>query len=128
MAVRRGTIEGLFIIERPTFGDERGFFRESFRLNELEEAIGRPISLVQENHSRSRRGALRGLHAEDWEKLIYVPRGEVFTAIADVRPASPTFGQVETFVLGESNRLKLFLPPAVAHGFCVLSDVADYVY
>jgi len=128
MPVRPGAIEGLLIIERPTIEDERGFFRESFRLNELEEARGLPTLFVQENHSRSRAGALRGLHAENWEKLVYVPRGEVFTAIADIRLSSPTFGCVETFTLGESNRCKLFLPRAVAHGFCVLSDVADYVY
>ena len=128
MPVRRGLIEGLFIIERPTHGDERGFFRESFRLNELEEALGREVRLLQENHSRSRRGVLRGLHPENWEKLVYVPRGEVFVAIADVRPESPTFLQVETFTLGEQNRVKLFLPRSVAHGFCVLSEDADYVY
>ncbi|MBM2809277.1 MAG: dTDP-4-dehydrorhamnose 3,5-epimerase [Chloroflexi bacterium] len=128
MYVRPGKIEGLFIIERPTFGDDRGFFRESFRLNELEEARGAPATFVQENHSRSHRGALRGLHFENWEKLVYVPHGEVFTALADIRQGSPTLGCVETFVLGESNRLKLFLPAAIAHGFCVLSEDADYVY
>jgi dTDP-4-dehydrorhamnose 3,5-epimerase len=128
MPVRRGLIEGLFIIDRSTHGDERGFFRESFRLNELEEAVGREVRLVQENHSRSRRGVLRGLHPENWEKLVYVPRGEVFVAIADVRPESPTFLKVETFTIGEHNRVKLFLPRAVAHGFCVLSEDADYVY
>ena len=128
MPVRRGSIDGLLVIDRPTFDDPRGFFRESFRLNELVEALGKTPTFVQENHSRSYRGALRGLHAENWEKLIYVPRGEVFTAVADVRPDSPTFGAVDTFILGESNRLKLFLPRAVAHGFCVLSEEADYVY
>jgi dTDP-4-dehydrorhamnose 3,5-epimerase len=128
MAVRHGAIDGLLIIERPTHGDERGFFRESLRLDELEEALGRSVRFVQENHSRSRRGVLRGLHAENWEKLIYVPHGEVFTAVADIRPHSPTFGMVETFELGESNRVKLFVPPRLAHGFCVLSDEADYVY
>jgi dTDP-4-dehydrorhamnose 3,5-epimerase len=128
MPVRRGKLEGLLIIERPTYGDERGFFRESFRMNELDEARGEPTQFVQENHSRSRRGALRGLHAENWEKLVYVPRGEVFTALADIRPSSPTFGQIATFQLGESNRAKLFIPQGLAHGFCVLSDEADYVY
>lgn len=118
----------MLVIERPTDEDERGFFRETFRLNEVDEARGGPTVFVQENHSRSRRGALRGLHAENWEKLIYVPRGEVFTVVADIRPQSETFGQVETFHLGDSSRLKLFLPRAVAHGFCVLSDEADYVY
>jgi dTDP-4-dehydrorhamnose 3,5-epimerase len=128
MPVRRGRLEGLLVIERPTFGDDRGFFRESFRMNELDEARGEPTLFVQENHSRSLRGALRGLHAENWEKLVYVPHGEVFTALADIRPNSPTFGQVDTFQLGETNRWKLFIPRGLAHGFCVLSDEADYVY
>src|SRR5438034_2987183 len=75
MAVRPGTIDGLFIIERPTLGDERGFFRESFRLSDLTEALGQAPIFVQENHSRSRRGTLRGLHAENWEKLVYAPHG-----------------------------------------------------
>jgi dTDP-4-dehydrorhamnose 3,5-epimerase len=128
MTVTPGRIDGLFIIERPTFEDPRGFFRESFRLDELEDARGCEVRFVQENHSRSRRGALRGLHSEDWEKLVYVSRGEVFTAVADIRPQSPTFGVVETFFLGETSRLKLFLPRAVGHGFCVLSEEADYIY
>ena len=128
MTVRPGRIDGLFVIERPTFDDPRGFFRESFRLDELQAALGRDPGFVQENHSRSKRGALRGLHSENWEKLVYVPHGEVFTVVADVRAESPTFGEVETFHLGEGSRLKLFLPSAVAHGFCVLSDEADYLY
>src|SRR5262245_54686869 len=115
MAIRPGPIHGLFIIERPTFGDERGFFRESFRLNELVDALGTAPVFVQENHSRSRRGTLRGLHAENWEKLVYAPHGEVFTAIADVRPDSPTFCQVATFYLGAKSPLKLYLPRGVAH-------------
>ena len=128
MAIRPGPIDGLYIIERPTFGDDRGFFRESFRLNELEEVLGTAPVFVQENHSRSRRGTLRGLHAENWEKLVYAPHGEVFTAIADVRPSSPTFTKTATFFLGAENRLKLYLPRGVAHGFCVISDEADYLY
>jgi dTDP-4-dehydrorhamnose 3,5-epimerase len=68
------------------------------------------------------------MHAENWEKLVYVPHGEVFTAIADLRRGSATFGQVETFVLGESNRSKVYVPRGMAHGFCVLTDDADYVY
>jgi dTDP-4-dehydrorhamnose 3,5-epimerase len=128
MPVRRGKLEGLLVIERPTIGDERGFFRESFRMNELEEARGAPTVFVQENHSRSRRGVLRGLHAENWEKLVYVPRGVVFTAVADIRPDSPTFGQIETFEVGEVNRWKIFIPRGMAHGYCVLSDEADYMY
>ena len=128
MPVREGRLAGLLVIERPTHGDQRGFFRESFRMNELEEARGQPTQFVQENHSRSQRGVLRGLHPENWDKLVYVARGEVFTAVADVRPESPTFGQIETFELGETNRWKVFIPRGLAHGFCVLSDEADYIY
>jgi dTDP-4-dehydrorhamnose 3,5-epimerase len=128
VTVRRGAIEGLFVVERPTLGDERGFFRESFRLNELEEVLGQSVRFVQENHSRSRQNVLRGLHAENWEKLVYVPHGQVFTAVADIRPQSSTFGQVETFTLGEGHWLKIFLPRGLAHGYCVLSDEADYTY
>ena len=148
MAIRPGKIDGLFIIERDTFEDSRGFFRETFRMNELAEALGHTPVLVQENHSRSRKGVLRGLHAENWEKLIYVPYGRVFTAVADIRPDSPTFGVFETFDLGRSSPqleggaetgqstvhrqdaslVKVYLPRAVAHGFCVLSDEAEYVY
>jgi dTDP-4-dehydrorhamnose 3,5-epimerase len=127
VTVKHGLIDGLLIIERPTLGDQRGFFRESFRLDELEEARG-PIMFVQENHSRSGKGVLRGLHAENWEKLVYVPHGTVFTVVADIRPASSTFGRVETFLLGEDNWLKLFLPRGLAHGYCVVSDEADYMY
>ncbi len=85
-------------------------------------------AFVQENHSRSRHGVLRGLHAENWEKLVYVPRGDVFTVVADIRPDSPTFGQIDTFELGETNRWKIFIPRGLAHGYCVLSDEADYTY
>jgi dTDP-4-dehydrorhamnose 3,5-epimerase len=128
MPFRRGSVEGLWIFDRATHADERGFFHEAFRAAELEEALGEPRAFVQVNHSRSTRGVLRGLHAENWEKLVYVPHGDVFTAVADIRPHSPTFGRVETFRLGEENRLTLFLPAGVAHGYCVLSDSADYTY
>ncbi|HYW90790.1 MAG TPA: dTDP-4-dehydrorhamnose 3,5-epimerase [Chloroflexota bacterium] len=128
MVYRRGALDGLWIFERTTHADERGFFREAFRAAELEEALGRQVGFVQMNHSRSRRGVLRGLHAEDWDKLVYVPSGSVFTAVADIRPRSPTFGRVETFRISDRNRPTLFVPRGVAHGYCVLSDVADYTY
>jgi dTDP-4-dehydrorhamnose 3,5-epimerase len=128
MTFSPGLIEGLWIFERATHVDERGFFREAFRGCELEEALGSHVRFVQMNHSRSCRGVLRGLHAENWEKLVYVPHGEVFTAIADIRPDSPTFGRVQTFYLGGENGLTLFLPRGLAHGYCVLSDSADYTY
>jgi dTDP-4-dehydrorhamnose 3,5-epimerase len=128
MAFRRGSVDGLWIFERPTHRDERGYFREAFRAVELEEATGESVRFVQINHSRSTRGVLRGLHAESWEKLVYVPRGDVFTAVADIRRDSPTFGKVDTFRLGDQTGLTLYLPAGVAHGYCVLSDEADYTY
>jgi dTDP-4-dehydrorhamnose 3,5-epimerase len=128
MSFRPGTIDGLWIFDRPTHSDERGFFREAFRAVELEEALGRQVRFLQFNHSRSNRGVLRGLHAENWEKLVYVPHGEVFTAVADIRTDSPTFGRVQTFRLGERGQSTLFLPRGVAHGYCVLSESADYTY
>ena len=129
MAVRPGTIDGLFVFERPRQDDDRGFFREAFRLSELEQVLSDPPRFVQMNHSRSYRHVLRGLHAENWEKLVYVPSGRVFTALADIRPASPTFGKTATFHLDEESTVTaLFIPRGLAHGYCVLSDAADYVY
>ena len=122
------TIDGLIVFGRSVHTDERGFFREVFRLSELEEAIGQRVQFLQVNHSCSTYGVLRGLHAENWEKLIYVPHGEVFTAVADVRPESPTFGCVNTVSFNDANRPTLFLPAGVAHGYCVLSFSADYIY
>jgi dTDP-4-dehydrorhamnose 3,5-epimerase len=108
--------------------DNRGFFREAFRLDEVEAAVKRPLNFVQLNHSRSSRDTLRGLHAEGWDKLVYVPAGEVSTALADVRPDSPTFGHVDTYRLGAESPLAVFIPAGIAHGYCVLSDEADYIY
>jgi dTDP-4-dehydrorhamnose 3,5-epimerase len=126
--LRPGRLTGVWVQEHQTFGDERGFFREAFRLEDLEAAVGQRLQFVQMNHSRSLHGALRGLHAEGWEKLVYVAHGEVFIALADIRPASPSFGQIETFDVGGDRSLGLFIPRGVAHGYCVLSDLADYVY
>src|SRR5687767_9221948 len=128
VTIRRGILDGLFIIENQPNNDERGFFLETARMDELQTAVGAPISFVQINHSHSSRGVLRGLHAEDWEKLVYVPHGDVLTAVADVRPGSPTFGQVETFQLGDQNRRMIYIPRRMAHGWYAISDEADYIY
>lgn len=125
---RPGLLTGVWIFERRTFADSRGFFREAFRLDEIEAAVQRPLRFVQMNHSHSMRHTLRGLHAENWDKLVYVSAGVVFTALADVRPDSPTFAQVETHELGGASPLSIFIPAGVAHGYCVLSDEADYIY
>jgi dTDP-4-dehydrorhamnose 3,5-epimerase len=94
----------------------------------LAEVLDPVPTFVQANHSRSRQGVLRGLHAENWDKLAYVPSGEVFTALADLRPDSPTFGRTATFRLGEEHPIVLFVPRGLAHGYYVLSDEADYMY
>ena len=126
--ITESTIEGLWVIERPTHPDTRGFVREPFRLGALEAAVGSSIAFVQQNHARTVGGALRGHHAEDWEKLIYVPRGRVFQVVADIRAESRTFGCVATFEIGDNNHLSLFLPRGVANGYCVLTEEADYMY
>lgn len=123
-----GRLTGVWLFERRVFADPRGFFCEAFRLDEIEAAVGRPLRFVQMNHSRSSHGVLRGLHAEHWDKAVYVTRGEVFTALADIRPDSPTFGQVDTYRLDASVPRTLYIPTGVAHGYCVLSDEADYTY
>ena len=126
--VRPAHLPGVFTLEQATLGDARGFFREVFRLHDLETAVGQPLRFVQMNHSRSTRGALRGMHAENWEKLVYVTGGEVFIALADIRVDSPTFGQTETFQVSGERPIWLFIPRGLAHGYAVLSDVADYTY
>lgn len=128
MTAQPGALEGLWMFQRPTFSDERGYFHEVYQARELEEVLGHSVAFLQINHSRSARDVLRGLHAEDWDKLVYVPHGEVFTALADIRPLSPTFGQTAVFRLGEKNSLTLYVPRGIAHGYCVLSDTADYMY
>jgi dTDP-4-dehydrorhamnose 3,5-epimerase len=125
---RPGLLTGVWAFDRRTFPDNRGFFRETFRLDEIEAAVKRPLRFVQMNHSRSSRDTLRGLHAENWDKLVYVSAGEVFTALADIRPDSPTFGKVETYHFTPESPRVVFIPTGVAHGYCVLSDEADYIY
>lgn len=122
-------LPGLLVLERRTLEDERGFFRELFRHDDLEAALGEPVRFVQQNHARSRQNVLRGFHAEEWEKLVYVARGEVHAALLDIRPESPTFGRTETFIMGESNRIQLWIPRGFANSYYVTSpEGADYIY
>ncbi len=123
------TLPGILLITPKVFGDERGFFMESYR-RELFEEAGIP-PLVQDNHSRSVRDTLRGLHYQHpygQGKLIRVTSGVVFDVLVDVRRASPTFGKWEGHELSESNKRQLWVPPGFAHGFCVLSESADFLY
>lgn len=126
--IKKTSIPGVLILERPTFDDERGFFRETFRKSELEEVLGKPWVPAQENHSRSKKKVLRGIHVAPWSKLIYVPRGEVYEVVVDLRKNSPTFKKWISINLGESNRVKLFVPAHCGNAFYILSDKADYTY
>ncbi len=109
-------------------GDERGFFLESFRVDTLAEA-GVDIAFVQDNHSRSRAGIVRGMHFQPGQaKLVRCVRGAIFDVIVDIRAGSPTFGQWEGYELNDETHHQLFVPDGFAHGFCVLSDVADVTY
>ena len=129
MPIETTPIEGLLVVRWETHGDDRGFFRQTYRADELAEALGRDVSLRQGNHSRSQAGVLRGFHAEPWDKLVYVVRGTAFAAIADLRPDSATFGEVATFRLGDppGERIRLFVAEGLGNAFCAETDV-DYLY
>ncbi|MDR3413724.1 MAG: dTDP-4-dehydrorhamnose 3,5-epimerase [Formivibrio sp.] len=119
------------IIEPTVFGDERGFFFESFNQQRFEAAIGRKINFVQDNHSRSVKGVLRGLHYQNQHpqgKLVRVTLGEVFDVAVDLRQFSPTFGQWVGVTLSAENKRQLWIPEGFAHGFVVTSDVAEFLY
>jgi len=112
------------------FGDERGFFMETFRADTWA-AEGVPTEFVQDNHSRSRRGTIRGIHFQTRPgqgKLVRVARGSVLDVVVDLRRGSPTFGQWESFELDDDSAHQLFVPVGFGHGFCVTSEVADFVY
>lgn len=131
MGIESTGIAGLHVLDWPTHGDERGFFRQTYQTHEVEEAIGRPFVVRQSNHARSTPGVLRGFHAEPWDKCVYVARGTVFAAIADIRPESPTFGEVATFRLGDApgERLRLFVSEGLANAYLVEDNgEADYLY
>ncbi len=131
MDVIKTKLEGVVIIEPKVFGDERGFFLESFQVARYREQAGIELPFVQDNHSRSSRGVLRGLHFQVKKpqgKLVRVVRGEVYDVAVDVNPKSPTYGQYEGVILSESNKRQFWVPPGYAHGFVVLSDTADFEY
>jgi dTDP-4-dehydrorhamnose 3,5-epimerase len=124
-------IEGVFLIEPKMFGDSRGFFFESFNQRAFREATGTQHDFVQDNHSRSARGVLRGLHYQLQQpqgKLVRVVRGAVFDVAVDIRRSSPTFGRWVGYELSEENQRQLWVPPGFAHGFVVLSESADFLY
>ena len=131
MKATRLSIPEVVLIEPKVFGDARGFFFESFNQKAFNEATGTNHQFVQDNHSRSSRGVLRGLHYQIQQpqgKLVRVARGAVFDVAVDIRRSSPTFGQWVGAELTEDNQHQLWVPPGFAHGFIVLSDTADFLY
>lgn len=131
MKVTRTEIPEVLIIEPKVFGDSRGFFFESWNEKGFREATGVQLHFVQDNHSRSAHGVLRGLHYQLQQpqgKLVRVVRGAVFDVAVDVRRSSPTFGKWVGTELSEENYRQFWVPPGFAHGFLVLSDSADFLY
>lgn len=123
-------IEGVYIIEPTIFGDERGYFMETYHAGEFKEA-GLDFNFVQDNQSKSKKGVMRGLHFQYKKpqgKLVRVIKGEVFDVAVDLRKNSPTYGKWEGVILSEENRKQFYVPEGFAHGFLVLSDEAEFTY
>jgi len=131
MKVINTKIGGVKIIEPKVFGDARGFFLETFEKERYRSMLDIDLDFVQDNHSRSSKNVLRGLHYQlnnPQGKLVRVVRGEVFDVAVDINPDSPTYGQWEGVILSEENKKQFWIPPGLAHGFVVLTDVADFEY
>jgi dTDP-4-dehydrorhamnose 3,5-epimerase len=132
MKVTPLAIPDVLLIEPEIFGDDRGFFFESFNQNKFEEAIGYKINFVQDNHSKSVRGVLRGLHYQlppkAQGKLVRVIQGEVFDVAVDLRQSSPTFGKWVGEMLSADNNKQMWIPEGFAHGFLTISDTAEFLY
>jgi dTDP-4-dehydrorhamnose 3,5-epimerase len=131
MRVIETELPGVLIIEPKLHGDERGFFVETFQQERYRKEAGISLAFVQDNHSRSRRGVLRGLHAQREHpqgKLVRVSRGEVFDVAVDIDPNSSRFGKWVGVMLSDVNGRQLWIPPGYAHGFAVVSEYADFEY
>jgi dTDP-4-dehydrorhamnose 3,5-epimerase len=132
MKVTKTAIEGVLILEPKVFGDSRGFFMESFNQKTFSDVTGLDVAFVQDNHSRSAKGVLRGLHYQQpphaQGKLVRVTQGSVYDVALDIRRSSPTFGHWIGVELTGENHRQLWLPPGMAHGFMVTSDSADFLY
>ena len=131
MKITPTTIPDVLVIEPKVFGDTRGFFYESFNQKAFNQATGLSLNFVQDNHSRSTKGVLRGLHYQIQQtqgKLVRVVRGAVFDVAVDIRKGSPTFGQWVGIELSEDNHKQLWIPAGFAHGFLVTSDTAEFLY
>jgi dTDP-4-dehydrorhamnose 3,5-epimerase len=131
MQVTQTAIADVLLLEPKVFGDERGFFFESFNERVFREATGVTLPFVQDNHSKSSYGVLRGLHFQTQNpqgKLVRVAQGEVFDVAVDIRPESPTYGKWVGEILSATNKRQLWVPPGLAHGFVVLSETAEFLY
>ncbi|MGE6162504.1 dTDP-4-dehydrorhamnose 3,5-epimerase [Aeromonas salmonicida] len=132
MNIIKTAIPDVVIFEPKVFGDERGFFFESFNHKLFEEAVGYPVTFVQDNHSKSSKGVLRGLHYQllphAQGKLVRCVAGEVFDVAVDIRKSSPTFGQWVGVHLSAENKRQLWIPEGFAHGFVTLSETAEFLY
>ena len=131
MKITPCAIADVLLVEPKVFGDDRGFFFESYNQRTFREASGLRLDFVQDNHSRSARKVLRGLHYQIRQaqgKLVRVVAGEVFDVAVDLRRSSPTFGQWVGEILSANNKRQLWLPPGMAHGFVVLSETAEFLY
>ena len=131
MKVTATAIADVLLLEPRVFGDERGFFFESFNARVFAQATGLNVTFVQDNHSKSARHVLRGLHYQTQQaqgKLVRVVSGEVFDVVADVRPESPTYGKWIGEILSAHNQRQIWVPPGLAHGFLVLSENAEFLY
>ena len=131
MKITKTKLNDCSIIEPKIFGDERGFFLETFQAKRYKEQLGIDLEFVQDNYSRSSKNVLRGLHFQKNKpqgKLVRVVKGEVYDVALDLREDSSTFGQWDAVILNEDNKKQLWVPPGFAHGFLVLSEVADFEY
>ena len=131
MKVTQTKLKDCVIIEPKVFGDERGFFLETFQAERYAAQAGITLPFVQDNHSRSSKGVLRGLHFQIKKpqgKLVRVVKGKVYDVAVDIREGSTTFGQWEAVILSEENKIQFWVPPGFAHGFLVLSETADFEY
>ncbi|WPU34600.1 dTDP-4-dehydrorhamnose 3,5-epimerase [Pseudoalteromonas piscicida] len=131
MIVEKTKLDGCLIIKPKLFNDSRGYFFESFNEKRYQEMLGIKERFVQDNCSKSTKGVLRGLHFQrnnPQGKLVYVTSGSVLDVAVDIRPNSKTYGQYESVILSSDNKLQFYVPPGFAHGFLVLSDVAEFQY
>ena len=131
MNIVQTSLKDCVVIEPKVFGDKRGFFLETFHTSRYADLAGISLPFVQDNHSRSSKGVLRGLHFQKTKpqgKLVSVVRGEVYDVAVDIRKGSSTFGEWVGVILSEENKKQLWVPPGFAHGFVVLSEIADFEY